>query len=363
MRHLHFEKIENFRDLGGYETKYGETNYGVVYRSATLCYATHNDVEKIAGLGIQTVLDLREESTKSANPDPMKDDPRFEVIECNVNGNGRIPKDYPDVIDSYMEMLEEPSSARKILKSILYCRKPMIMHCNAGKDRTGVFSIILLLLAGVELDDINADYMLSYPCLRKMTHDTRAYHPEVPEVCLTPNIEYLHDFFSAFFERYGTVEQYCEAIGLNEEEIIGLTNLLGKQEKSCGAVVFREGKVLVEHMALGHYSIPKGHVEDYDEDDHATARREIKEELNLDVDFISGFQNETVYSPRPGRIKRVIFFAAEATSFDLKCQKEEVTDAYWLEPEDALRTLTHNSDRAIVYEACSFYMNRKKVLD
>ena len=359
MRHLHFEKIENFRDLGGYETKYGETEFGVIYRSATLCYATPNDVEKIASLGVKSILDLREDNVKKSNPSPFKSDSRFTVIERNVNGSGRIPKDYQDGIDSYIEMLEDPISAREIFRAILSCRKPMVMHCNAGKDRTGVFTIVLLLLAGVELDDINADYMLSYPCLREMTHDTRATHPEVPEHCLTPNIEYLHDFFKAFFDRYGSAEEYCEAIGLAEDEIIGLSTVRGKQEKSCGAIVFHRGKVLVEHMKMGHYSIPKGHVEPYDEDDFATARREIREELNIEVDFIPGFQKETVYSPRPGRIKRVIFFAAEAKTTETKCQEEEVQAAYWLNPEDALRTLTHNSDRALVYDALSFYLNRK----
>ncbi len=359
MRHIHFQKIENFRDLGGYETRFGETRFGVVYRSATLCYATKEDIEKLASLGVKTILDLREERTKKSNPDPMKFDPRFKVVELNVNGNGRIPKDYKDGIDSYLEMLEDPSSARAIFQTILLCEKPMVFHCNAGKDRTGVFAFILLMLAGVHKDDINADYMLSYPCLREMTHETRANHPEVPEHCLTPNIEYLYDVYDAFFKRYGSAEEYLTAIGLQEEEINGLANLLGKQEKSCGAVVFHKGKVLVEHMAMGHYSVPKGHVEKEDADDYATARREIKEELGLEVDFLDGFRHDVVYSPKEGRIKRVIFFAAEAKGTDTVCQKEEVQAAYWLSPEDALRCLTHNSDRDLVYKAIEFYLKRK----
>ena len=358
MRHIHFEKIENFRDLGGYESNYGETRFGVVYRSATLAYATKKDIEKLASLGIKTILDLREDRLKKELPDPMKKDSRFVVIERNVNGSGRIPKDYQDGVDSYIEMLEDPASAREIFKTILNCEKPMVFHCNAGKDRTGVFALILLLLAGVHKDDINADYMLSYPCLRQMTHDTRANHPEVPEHCLTPNIEYLYDVYDAFFERYGSAEDYLTAIGMREEEIIGLANLLGKQEKSCGAVVFHQGKILIEHMKMGHYSIPKGHVEAIDKDDYDTARREIREELGLEVDFLKGFERASVYSPKSGAIKRVIFFAAEAKDTKVTCQAEEVQAAYWLSPEDALRCLTHNSDREITYEAAAFYLKK-----
>lgn len=359
MRHYHFDNIENFRDLGGYEARYGETAFGVIYRSATLCYASKEDIEKMHALGIKTILDIREEGTKATNPDPMKGDPRFEVIELNVNGHGRIPKDYQDGITSYLEMMEDPKTAREILLTILNCEKPMVIHCNAGKDRTGVFTMILLLLAGVRKDDINADYMLSFPCLRKMTHDTRANHPEVPEHCLTPNIEYLFDVFQRIESRYGTIENYCSVIGLNEEEIEGLANLLGKQEKSCGAVVCYQGKVLVEHMVKGHYSVPKGHVEKEDEDDYATARREIKEELNLEVDFIDGFKKAIVYSPKPGRIKRVVFFLAEAKSNKVTCQEKEVQAAYWLTPEDALRVLSHNSDRSLTYEALKVYFSKK----
>ena len=356
MRHLHFQNIENFRDLGGYETNYGETRFGVIYRSATLCNASKEDMDKLAELGIKTILDLREDKVKLSHPDPMKKDGRFNVIELNVHGNGRIPKDYQDGIDSYMEMLEDPASARAILQAIINCEKPMVIHCNAGKDRTGVFVALLLMLAGVHKDDINADYMLSFPCLREMTHDTRKNRPEVPEHCLTPNIEYLYDFYAAFEDRYGNPAQYCEVIGLDEDEIAALENLLSKQEKSCGAVVFYQGKVLVQHMQKGHYSVPKGHVESYDKDELDTARREILEETGLTVRFIEGFRTEIVYSPKPGKVKRVVFFLAEADSNKVKCQEEEVQDAYWLSPEDAIRTITHNSDRRMAYDAIAFYI-------
>ena len=360
MRHYHFEKIENFRDLGGYECNYGETSYGVIFRSATLAFATKNDIEKLANLGLKTVLDIRGPRPQEQNPNPLKGDSRFQVIEMDVNGSGRIPVDYDDGIASYLEMLEEPASARNILRVILNAPKPMVIHCNAGKDRTGVFCILLMLLAGVHKDDINADYMLSFPCLRLMTHETRAHHPEVSEHCLTPNIEYLFDFFDAFEERYGTVEEYLENIGLEEDEIAGLANLLGKQEKSCGAVVFHDGKILVEHMKAGHYSLPKGHVEEIDKDDFDTARREIREELGLEIDFMDGFQKDVVYSPKPGTIKRVIFFAATSKQNEVKCQEEEVQEAYWLEIDDAIRCLTHNSDRQIAYEAGVFYLKSTK---
>ena len=70
MKRISFENIENFRDLGGYESRFGYTEFGVIYRSATLAYASKRDVKKLLQLGIKTVIDLREDSVKRALPCP-----------------------------------------------------------------------------------------------------------------------------------------------------------------------------------------------------------------------------------------------------------------------------------------------------
>ncbi len=357
-RRINFESIENFRDLGGYECRYGETSFGVIYRSASLSYATQNDVDKIASLGIKTIIDLRDDEAKANLPDATSKDNRFKTIYLPVNGNGRIPTSYEDGISSYLEMLEDPFKARNIFKAILNEEKPLLFHCTAGKDRTGCFVMMLLLLNGVDFDDINADYMASFPYLPKMTENTRKYHPEVPNIVLMPNIDYLRDVYKTFLSIYGNLENYFDYIGLTDDEVTALSSILGKQEKSCGAVVFNDNKVLVEHMGLGHYSIPKGHVEDFDKDEIATAKREIKEEINLDVSIIDGFKESIFYSPKDGVFKEVVFFIGLAKEKEFKVDKVEVNDAYWLGIEDCMRVLSFDSDRKVVKDAYMFL--RKK---
>ena len=351
-----FEGIENFRDLGGYECDYGETQFGVICRSATLKDATKKDADKMASLGIKTILDIREKKARAEQVGLVEKDPRFKVITFDINGEGRIPLDYEDGVNSYIEMLEDPSSVRSFLRAILHEEKPLLFHCNAGKDRTGVFAGLLLALAGVDFRCINADYMASYPLLEQSTIRVKKESPNLlPEVCLNPNIFYLRDVEKKFKETFGTLDSYLEDIGLDEDEINGLKNILGEQEKSCGAVVFKEGKVLVEHMAMGHYSLPKGHVEESDGgDEKKTAAREIKEELGLDVTFIPGFRYTTDYSPFPGKFKRVVWLAAYAKPGEITTQKGEVQDAYWLSPADAVRVLTHQSDREVLTKAAYF---------
>ena len=128
-------------------------------------------------------------------------------------------------------------------------------------------------------------------------------------------------------------------------------------EKSCGAIVFTEkdGKryYLVEHMLQGHHSFCKGHIEN-DETERQTAAREIMEETGLSVEFVDGFRECIEYSPYKDCIKTVVFFLARAKGTDVIAQKEEVNDIIWLVFENAMATLTFDSDRETLQMAEDF---------
>jgi len=135
-----------------------------------------------------------------------------------------------------------------------------------------------------------------------------------------------------------------------------------KQEKSCGAVIFRGDEsgrrfYLTLKSTQGHTTLCKGHVEG-SETEHETAVREIREETGLSVDFIDGFREVITYSPYHGCTKDVVFFLARAAGGTLACQPEEVADARFLPFEAALKSLTHASDRAILQEAHRFLGGR-----
>ena len=134
-----------------------------------------------------------------------------------------------------------------------------------------------------------------------------------------------------------------------------------KQEKSCGAVIFREENTrrfyLILRSTQGHTTLCKGHVEKK-ETEHETARREIMEETALTVDFLDGFREVITYSPYPGCSKDVVFFLARVSGGTLACQPEEVADARFLPLEAALEALTHASDREILQQADGFLTGR-----
>ena len=130
-----------------------------------------------------------------------------------------------------------------------------------------------------------------------------------------------------------------------------------KLEKSCGAVIFRGENGCREYLILrsvqGHVSLCKGHVEG-EETEHETALREIREETALCVEFVENFRQVITYSPKPGVIKDVVFFLARAVGGTLTCQPEEVAEAWFVPVEQALETITHQSDREVLQKAEDF---------
>ena len=129
------------------------------------------------------------------------------------------------------------------------------------------------------------------------------------------------------------------------------------KEKSCGAVVYKYDKeqlmILVEKMKAGHYSMPKGHVEN-DETEVQTATREIKEETNLDVEIDTDFRKVITFSPYEGCVKDVVFFVAQLCGGDLINQECEVSQLMWLAPQQAVDIITHDSDRDVLTAAIEY---------
>lgn len=129
-------------------------------------------------------------------------------------------------------------------------------------------------------------------------------------------------------------------------------------EKSCGAIVYRKHHgnteiLLVRHLKSGHWSFPKGHMEQ-GETEEETARREIKEETGLDVLLDTGFRETVNYSPKKNTKKTVVYFVGMATSHELVPQQDEISELRWLEVGQAGGVLTYDNDKLIVNKAKAF---------
>ena len=128
------------------------------------------------------------------------------------------------------------------------------------------------------------------------------------------------------------------------------------KEKSCGAVVYRKNNnlefLLLKHNR-GHYSFPKGHVEN-NETEEETAIREIKEETNVEVKLDTNFRYIVTYSPKPNVTKDVIYFVAEKTKGTEKPQETEIQSLTWKTKEEALNLITYDNDREVLINAIKY---------
>lgn len=135
-----------------------------------------------------------------------------------------------------------------------------------------------------------------------------------------------------------------------------------KREKSCGAVIYKieDSQIMfliIKHIG-GHWSYPKGHVEN-DETELETAKREVKEETNLDIIFEDDFRKVNTYTPHPKTIKDSVYYLATPINKDIKIQEEELADAAWLDYYQAYDTLSYATDKDILQEARRYITTKK----
>lgn len=125
-----------------------------------------------------------------------------------------------------------------------------------------------------------------------------------------------------------------------------------KEEKSCGAIVYRRVNgytqlLLIKHRFSGHWSFPKGHVED-GEYENETALREVREETGLEIVLQNGFRERVEHYPSPEVRKEVVYFLGVPSGGKLKKQESEVSDIRWIDIDRARREVTFRNDRILI---------------
>ena len=135
-----------------------------------------------------------------------------------------------------------------------------------------------------------------------------------------------------------------------------------RREKSCGALVYRlkNGEIellLLKHRFGGHWSFPKGHVEN-GETEVETALREVREETGLAIALEEGFRQSVEYYPRPNIRKQVVYFLGCAGEGRTHRQEEEISEIRWVPLKSAHREVTFRNDKNLISHAKK-YLRRK----
>lgn len=154
------------------------------------------------------------------------------------------------------------------------------------------------------------------------------------------------------------LERYYPKDKQEENGVLAITiSKVEKREKSCGAVIFKNINnklhVLLIHHNLGHWGIPKGHVEG-NENEIETAKREVLEETGIETEVIPGFREAITYSPKKNVLKDVIFFIGKSMSDNLSPQLEEVQEVGFIPVDRALEVITYAEEKDILEKAINY---------
>jgi protein-tyrosine phosphatase len=245
----------NFRDLGGYAASDGRrVKLQRVYRSGALADLTDTDLEQILDLDIRLVCDLRSEHERRLFPSRWPAGHSTDTLQFDISADMRALND-----TLRRTLLDDPSEKgahammrhayrlfpkafaprlHELFDYLLDDGLPLLLHCTAGKDRTGFVSAILLTALGVPRETVYSDSLLSaeYCDLEQLALSVTPLmaqllgrEPELRTINAINGVspEYLDASFAAVVEDYGSVDAFLEhAGGLNAEKGQRLRDLL-----------------------------------------------------------------------------------------------------------------------------------------
>lgn len=234
----------NFRDIGGYATAGGgSVRRGVVFRSDSLHHLTEEDGPRLHALGIMSAIDFRahDELVEVGIGRLGELDIRHvhlptidKVLRREMNADWVPPA---SAADAYLSMLENGGMgayAEALRTLATPGNLPSVYFCMAGKDRTGVFSAMLLGMLGVGDDDIVADYALTHEVVDQIHARGSASRSEamrdvwkrLPDDMLGAHAATMERTVAGMHDRWGTWNAYTEAIGVAPEVVSTLQKTL-----------------------------------------------------------------------------------------------------------------------------------------
>lgn len=232
----------NVRDLGGYRSSFGGTvRWGRVFRAGRLDELTAPDVEALRSLDLAVVYDLRTAEERSHAPDvvptvhvPLLAEERMRAATPPAGGDRDAGERF--LAEMTMAMLR---NAGPQIGAIMFTladptRTPMMFHCTAGKDRTGLVAALILELLGVGRDDVLDDYELSAALhrpsdIRSMLDHVadRGIPPEVAAGMLAAPRGVMRGVLRDVDGEFGGVERYlAERGGLDRGAVDTIRNSL-----------------------------------------------------------------------------------------------------------------------------------------
>lgn len=243
-----FDGVRNFRDFGGYTGTGGQKMAsGRFFRSANYAQASDADLANLAALGIGAIVDLRRPEERERMPSRRWPDFSAALIENHDDDEGAGSHSWHGFMADWDLSAEgmtayhlgyyerAPTLPRlhdlygRYFRQIAESEGPIVVHCAAGKDRTGIICALTHTLAGVHRDDMIADFLLTNdpavfdvhaPLWQAEIAKERGSAPsmETMHVAMGVHESYLERAFQVIGETYGGVDRYVsDVLGIDTE--------------------------------------------------------------------------------------------------------------------------------------------------
>jgi protein-tyrosine phosphatase len=234
----------NFRDLGGYRGAGGAlTRWGLLFRSDTLHELTSSDVDTLRSMGLATVVDLRtpRELERTGRgllePEPIGYRHLSVIGEGSggdAEGEAMAAPGVHDLSARYLWYLEVGGAALAGALTLLGepANYPLVFHCAAGKDRTGVLAALVLDLLGVDTEVIVADYLITADRMELILGRYRSDPAFESRMATVPASRFgveattMERFLDVLHQRFGGAEGWATASGVPPASIARMRALL-----------------------------------------------------------------------------------------------------------------------------------------
>jgi protein-tyrosine phosphatase len=235
-RHFTLEGASNFRDLGGYLTRDGRSvRWRQIFRSNHLGHLTAADIDIVRALGVRSAFDFRGVDeralavcgveTISVHSLPIEPTVVASLRARHATGALSAEDAMEIMRESYRNYVRlNTHSFRELFAHLLEDRAPLVIHCTAGKDRTGFACALLLHALGVPDEVISEDYLLTNRFYRRDPSAGTDLPEDVRQAIGSVEASFLAAGFDAIQADYGDLESYFRdglSLGLRERAALG----------------------------------------------------------------------------------------------------------------------------------------------
>jgi protein-tyrosine phosphatase len=225
----------NFRDTGGLHAGSGVTRDGVLFRSGDLSRVHDAGIAALRTLGIRRVIDLRADDEVARSPSTLR--PLGATVQHVPLFFGSVTSFFANDVslaEMYRHIVDDAGDAVVAAVRGVLADQPVLVHCTVGKDRTGVTVALMLAAAGVDTDDVVADYarterLLPAAGTAAAVAFLRARHPQakhLEELATRSPAPVMQDLLADVTARFGSPADYLRARGMSGDEVTELRRVL-----------------------------------------------------------------------------------------------------------------------------------------